>query len=165
MVELSILSAEVEQIQKTILEELLPSGCTVEYRSDCEDHYEPENSIVVLSKDYEEFNKYKYGGYAPIRTLLHEICHHLTWSSAVQEPFLAEYLAEKLLRDICRKRDWGKLLEVSDRVILEELRLSKYDPPGHNDYWGRVYMAIRIIEEESIGVLEDKNVSDAACTD
>lgn len=84
-------------------------------------------------------------------TLLHEVCHSLTfkdeWIDSSRTFYLCEYLAEKKLRKICKEYGWYNILKLSDNwinKILISKKLKENDPSHY------LYMAKRIAREEKL---------------
>lgn len=84
-------------------------------------------------------------------TLLHEVCHSLTFKDEWMEPsktfYLCEYVAEKKLRKICRDNNWLNILKLSDGWIIKILKSKKLKENDPSNY---IYMAKRIAREEGI---------------
>lgn len=156
---------EFKAIKFYIYNCIKPKNCRIIY---CNDHIYGTHFNNKLKVCY--ITRNKHNSYISlIHSILHEICHYITWeqdwsrgqngyylNNKKWRPYklnryTAEYKAEKLLRNICRKYNWKEILKYSFSYVDETTEIimdfrRKYK--RWRDFNGYYYAAKRLQREE-----------------
>lgn len=128
-------------IKRKIYRDIKPKNCRVIYIKfpfrGVMGLWWPKNNTCYISIKKNKTNIDK------IHTILHEICHSITLHKTNKQysMFMKEYMAEKLLRQICLAYGWNDILERSNLNIYAWTKNNNFFPQHAS-------AARRIIREE-----------------